>query len=69
MKEKREKESQGVKDFEDAKQMEADSVDIAQKIQIGRHFLAALPDERTAKGDEIRKYKAEKKGAEAYTRS
>ncbi len=55
MEERREKESQWVKDFEDAKQMEADSPDMAQKIQVWRQFLATLPNELTAKGNEIQK--------------
>ncbi|MCG6534051.1 MAG: caspase family protein [Syntrophales bacterium LBB04] len=56
MDERREKESQWVKDFEDAKKMEQESSSMAEKIQVWRQFIATLPDEHTAKGDEIRKY-------------
>ena len=56
MEAKREKESQWVKDFEDAKKMEADSSDMPEKIQVWRTFIANLTDERTTKIDEIRKY-------------
>jgi hypothetical protein len=56
MEERREKESQWVKDFEDAKKMETETPDMTEKIQVWRQFMATLPDERTAKGDEIRKY-------------
>ena len=45
-----------MKDFEDAKKMEQESLNMAEKILVWRQFLAVLPDESTAKGDEIRKY-------------
>jgi hypothetical protein len=56
MEERREKESQWVKDFEDAKKIENESSNLSEKIQVWQQFMATLPDERTAKGDEIRKY-------------
>jgi hypothetical protein len=56
MEERREKESQWVKDFEDAKKMEEESSGMTEKIQVWRQFIATLSDEHTAKGDEIRKY-------------
>jgi hypothetical protein len=56
MEERREKEIQWVKNFEDAKKMEGESSSMPEKIQVWRQFIATLPDERTAKGDEIRKY-------------
>jgi len=56
MEERREKESQWVKNFEDAKKMEEETSSVPEKIQVWRQFITTLPDERTAKGDEIRRY-------------
>jgi hypothetical protein len=56
MEERREKESEWVKNFEDAKKMEQESSSMPEKIQVWRQFVATMPDERTAKSDEIWKY-------------
>jgi len=56
MEERREKESQWVKDFEDAKKMEDESSSSPEKIQMWRQFMASLPNEHTVKGNEIWKY-------------
>ena len=56
MEERREKEGQWVKDFEDAKKMEEESSSMPEKIQVWRQYMATLPAERTAKIDEIRQY-------------
>ena len=60
MEERREKESQWVKDFEDAKKMEEEISGMPEKIQVWRQFIATLSDERTAKVDEIKKYAAKR---------
>ena len=57
MEERREKESQWVKDFEDAKQMKR-IAHLAQKIQVWRQFLATLPNELTAKSNKLRNARA-----------
>jgi hypothetical protein len=56
MEERREKESQWVKDFEDAKKIENESSNMSEKIQVWQQFMETLPAERTPRGDEIRKY-------------
>jgi hypothetical protein len=56
MGERRQKENELLKDFEDAKQMEVDSSNMDEKIHIWKQFLAAIPQERTSKGDEAQKY-------------
>jgi hypothetical protein len=56
MKERREKESRSVKDFEDAKKMEEECPNMGEKIQVWQQFKATLTDEHTNKLDEIRKY-------------
>ena len=55
-KERRERENQLSQDFEAAKKLEKESLDITERIQVWKHFTAALPDERTARIDELRKY-------------
>ena len=55
--ERRQKESKWVRDFEDAKQLEKnDTLGINERIEIWQHLITTLPDERTAKGEEIWKY-------------
>jgi hypothetical protein len=56
MDEKRQKETQLVRDFEDAKKMEFESQSMAERIQIWQQFKETLVDEHTTKIDEIRKY-------------
>ena len=56
MEERRERENQLSQDFEAAKKLEKESLDITERIQVWKHFTAALPDERTARIDELRKY-------------
>ena len=56
MEERREKESQSIKDFEDAKKMEEECPNMGEKIQVWQQFKATLTDEHTTKLDEIRQY-------------
>lgn len=56
MEAKKQRESQVVNDFGDAKKMELESQNITERIQIWQQFKETLTDEHTTKIDEIRKY-------------